>query len=100
MIPNGGLRFALTCRHIDPQTLPDDEERRIAAEKGAFPSGSEQYDYNGSIHAKAVVRQVNRGADISNDIMAKFKLGELEISDMQIILQSLTDCLLNQRTSK
>ena len=91
VIPNGGLRFALTCRHIDPQTLPNDAERRIAAEKGTFPPGSEQYDYDGSIHVTAAVTQQNRGADIANDIKAKFEVGELEPSEMENLLQGLTE---------
>jgi hypothetical protein len=89
VIPNGGLRFALTCRHIDPQTLLNDDERRIAAERGAFPSGHERYDYDGSIHETRIISQQNRGSNISNDIKAKFEVGDLELSDMQVILQDL-----------
>ena len=89
VIPNGGLRFALTCRHIDPQTLLNEDERRTAAEKGAFPPGSEQFDYDGSILATAEFPQQNRGIHISNNIKAKLEVGELHLSDVEYILQNL-----------
>lgn len=93
VIPSGGLRFALTCRHIDPQTLLDDDERRIAAKKGTFPPGSEQYDYNGDIHAVASIPKQNKGADIANDIRTRFEVGELELEDMEQLLQHITKCI-------
>lgn len=85
------MRFALTCRHIDPQALADDEERHLAAEKGAFPPGSEQYDYDGSIHVAPIITEEDKGANISKEIRARFQIGELELSDVQNILQDLTE---------
>lgn len=89
----GGLRFALTCRHIDPNTLMEDE-RQVAAEKGAFPPGSEQYDYDGSIYAtpETPATPVKSAAlRVFNDIKAKFQTGELEVSDICDVLQDLTE---------
>lgn len=99
VIPNGGLRFALTCRHIDPLTLLNDYERHTAAEKGAFPPGSEKYDYDGSIQASTIIFHPNKAIEMSNDIKAKFEIGELQLSDVQSILQNLAEYVSNHTKS-
>jgi hypothetical protein len=93
------LRFALTCRHIDPNTLLNDDERRIAAEKGTFPTGSEKYDYDGSIHATAVIPQHNRGLTLSNELKAKFEVGELDQSDLEIVMKGLSEIVSTKAKS-
>ncbi|KAF4628654.1 hypothetical protein G7Y89_g9496 [Cudoniella acicularis] len=50
VIPHGKVRFALTCRHIRPETLPQGE-RAYAVSAGQLPLGSERWDYDGDLNA-------------------------------------------------
>lgn len=51
VVPSGTLRFALTCRYVQPDTLGNDAEREDARIKGTLPEGHEQYTYDGDENA-------------------------------------------------
>ncbi len=50
--PYGTLRFALTCRHIDPDLVMkntgDHQKVQKVIEMGTLPEGHEKYDYDGN----------------------------------------------------
>ena len=45
--PFGKRRYALTCRYIVPEKLPDDRTREEAAQKGAIPDWARTFRYDG-----------------------------------------------------
>ncbi|KAI2617129.1 hypothetical protein GGR54DRAFT_649065 [Hypoxylon sp. NC1633] len=45
--PFGKHRFALTCRYIRPETIPDDEQRALAVVRGKLPEKLAAIQYNG-----------------------------------------------------
>ncbi|KAI0119492.1 hypothetical protein F4814DRAFT_458716 [Daldinia grandis] len=45
--PRGKHRFALTCRHIRPNTIPDEEQRALSITAGKVPARWTAIRYNG-----------------------------------------------------
>ncbi|KAI2781474.1 hypothetical protein F4815DRAFT_492668 [Daldinia loculata] len=45
--PRGKHRFALTCRHIRPDTIPDEEQRALSTTTGKVPDRWTAIRYNG-----------------------------------------------------
>ncbi|KAI1466558.1 uncharacterized protein F4812DRAFT_465791 [Daldinia caldariorum] len=45
--PQGKHRFALTCRHIRPETIPDPEQRALSVVTGKVPDQWAQIKYDG-----------------------------------------------------
>ncbi|KFY32355.1 hypothetical protein V493_00282 [Pseudogymnoascus sp. VKM F-4281 (FW-2241)] len=85
VVPNGSLRFALTCRYIRSETLSSDAEREEARIKGALPEGHEQYNYDGNgdvifsqeeMEKVEMSERLNTLRRMANDTVAIYKVSE------------------------
>lgn len=100
VVPNGKLRFALTCRYVRPETMANDFEREEAKVKGALPEGHEQYNYDGDIDAVFTPvdfekdeksERINAAKRMVNDFAVLCKAGESqgdveELTQMRALL--------------
>ena len=83
VIPKGPLRYALTCRYVNPDKMVDESEAQDAIVKGTLPLGSEQYNYDGDINAVAIVPTASKAEKIVNDIVAMTQTGDLTVNDIR-----------------
>lgn len=86
--PQGKLRFALTCRYVDPETLSSDAERADAAAKSELPVGHEAFAYNSNkdLELSQVADEDPKTAEtqsLLNRLVARAITGELSGQEMQ-----------------
>ncbi|KAH8660819.1 hypothetical protein BGZ60DRAFT_492180 [Tricladium varicosporioides] len=93
--PHGKVRYALTCRHVLRNMLPNEEERKYFDQAVLLPPGSENYEYDGDIDAKPItpeptVKEASEEKVRASlaDIKAQIQLGRMTKEEILAIINS------------
>ncbi|KAI1140779.1 hypothetical protein F5Y05DRAFT_423688 [Hypoxylon sp. FL0543] len=62
---HGTLRYAMTCRHIRPELIPDEEQRKLAVENARLPAEWNDIQYNGELDQ---LESITTGEEVSRPV--------------------------------